>query len=116
MIPIFISHRDQSHLVVETRVKTNMIKKYTYEVDEAMLGKEFDNVDGEGVVEFCNILQKILDGQEPTIEVNAITDSYNGARFNDVDVGDAWARAEEQLDNKYWSHTDENIAYKKQHE
>lgn len=88
------------------------------EVDEAMLGNTFDDVDGDGLDSFCAELQTLLDDQHANIEIVQIRTSYNGARItydddgNQIDIpDDAWERAQELIAPRYWSGSHENTAW-----
>jgi len=68
------------------------IELVRYEVDEAMMGTEWDS-EKYSLEEFCEILQKVAEEQCLFFEIIPITDSWNGAthKYDDPEYS-LWSR------------------------
>jgi hypothetical protein len=80
------------------------MRKLRFEIDEAMLGGQWDAGPKE-LIELAEIYEEELKREFPedTISVIPITDSYNGAKQDEFeDNSQAWSRALERVPKAWW--------------
>lgn len=77
------------------------IRLVDYEVDEAMLGSEWDS-EKYSLEGFCEILQKLCEEKCLFFEIIPITDSWNGASIGNYEDADYSLWSHKHLGGHFW--------------
>lgn len=80
------------------------MKKLTFEIDEAMLGGQW-NAGPKELIELAEIYEEELKKEFPNAIINVIpiTDSYNGAKQDEFeDNSEAWSRTLDRVPSTWW--------------